>query len=75
MYWQKTGQDQQASAVVHYQRWFGAEPLRLNFRFNFKFSFSIYSRWPGMTSNEFPVLRQSKTLCVMLWDTNYFRYI
>ena len=31
MHWQKTGQDQQTSAVVRYQLWFGARPLRLSF--------------------------------------------
>jgi len=31
MHWQKTGQDQQTLAVVRYQLWFGAGPLRLNF--------------------------------------------
>jgi hypothetical protein len=31
MHWQKTGQDQQTSAVVRYQLWFGARPLRLIF--------------------------------------------
>jgi len=31
MHRQKTGQDQQTSAVVRYQLWFGAGPLRLIF--------------------------------------------
>ena len=33
-HWQKTGQDQQTSAVVRYQLRFGARPLRLIFYFN-----------------------------------------
>ena len=31
MHWQKTGQDNLTSAVVRYQLWFGARPLRLFF--------------------------------------------
>ena len=31
MHWQKTGLDQQTSAVVRYQLWFGPGPLRLIF--------------------------------------------
>ena len=64
MHSQKTGQDQQTSAVVRYQIWFGARPLRLSFSLTSNFSFSIQSHWPGMTSNEFPVLRLCKTLAV-----------
>ena len=30
-HWQKTGQDQQTSAVVRYQLWFGAGPFQLTF--------------------------------------------
>ena len=41
MHWQKTGQDNLTSAVVRYQLWFGARPLRLRFNLNYKFSFSI----------------------------------
>ena len=36
-HWQKTGQDQQTSAVVRHQLWFGARPLRLSFSPNYKF--------------------------------------
>ena len=34
MHWQKTGQDNLTSAVVRYQLWFGARPLRLVSYFN-----------------------------------------
>ena len=37
MHWQKTGQDQLTSAVVRYQLWFGAGPLRLSSSLSYKF--------------------------------------
>ena len=46
MHWQKTGQDQQTSAVVRYQLWFGAGPLRLIFLLpcSFRSQFNLVGR-------------------------------
>ena len=46
MHWQKTGQDNLTSAVVRYQLWFGAGPLRLTFQLtcNFHSQFSLVGR-------------------------------
>ena len=46
MHRQKTGPDQQTSAVVRYQLWFGAGPLRLIFRLtcNVRSQFNLVGR-------------------------------
>ena len=69
MHWQNTGQDQQTSAVVHYQLWFGAGLFLINFTVILSSNF-FSSFPPGGTSIEYPALRQCKTLPVMLWQTS-----
>ena len=53
MHWQKTGQDNLTSAVVRYQHWLGARPLRLSLVLitNFRSQFSLVGRaGPAMNS-------------------------
>ncbi len=62
MHWQNTGRDKLTSAAVRYQLWFGRDGFNLAFsRYLVLYIFNL-AFVPGKTSNEFPVLRQCKTL-------------
>ena len=55
MHWQKTGQDNLTSAVVRYQLWFGAGPLRLIFSLtcNFHSQFKLVGRAGPATNSPY----------------------
>ncbi len=65
MHWQKSGLDIRtcASATWHQRLWAGLFLISFSLVFQIIFLKSIST---GQTSNEFPALRQCKTLCVML---------
>lgn len=54
MHCQKSGLDRQTSAVVRYQLWFGAAPLRLTFFLTCNFLFTNLAVLAGQDKHQIP---------------------
>jgi hypothetical protein len=63
---QKSGLDIETCTLAMWQLWFGAGLLLLNFSRYIQLHIFNLAFVPGMTSYEFPALRQCKPLCIII---------